>query len=164
MENISRSHTAAVFCPRPWTQQAFCACICERPDLAIPPFWGHEETKERKPQRRRAVVGAAGASPALLAMPGALHTIPRSGRFQDCEHVSAGKPRAFPLAPAAGERSIRAQPRPTPGGTWRSVCERRGPTSPSRCRLRLHPEDGSGWQINSQALCCCSSTLGLLSE
>lgn len=81
-------------------------------------------------------------SPALLAMPGALRTIPRSGRFQDCEHVSAGKPRAFPLAPAAGERSIRAEPQPTPGGTWRSVCDRRGPTSPSRCRLRLTPRMG----------------------
>lgn len=71
-------------------------CICVHPGLSLPFFWGHEETKERKPQRRKASAGEAVASPALLATSVTLQMIPHSVRFQDRKHVcrreTVGKP------------------------------------------------------------------------
>lgn len=89
--------------------------VCARLDLSLPFFWGHEETKGRKPQRRQASVGEAVASPAQPAMSVTLQTIPRSVRFQR-RRGTGGKPYTSPLIPASCERSIWAEISARAGG------------------------------------------------
>ena len=150
VENTSCSHTVGLSCPQPWTQRAYCVHL----DLSLPFFWGHKETEERKPQRRKASEGEAVASPALLVMSVTLHMIPHSVQLQDGKHVcrrgTVGKPYIFPCIPASCGCSVWAKSLPTLVGTWQSACVWQGLTSLSPCRLRLNPEDGSGWLMTGE--------------
>lgn len=121
-------------------------CICAHLDLSLPFFCGHEETKESKPQRRKASVGEAVASPALLAVSVTLQMIPHSVGCQDCKRVcrrgTGGKPYTFPLIPAGCECSIWAEKSLSPqrwGPGEVCVCAVAGSDQPLSLQAEVKP-------------------------